>query len=875
MIRPVADDHSSRDQAGYPARALSDVPFSSSGRRFLATLGFSLFQAVVFGGLIALLMYFRAPRALELDTDTSPPIHRRLRAILERLEAPTYDWRARALGRESQRPDEVVIIALDDDTLAAARQDEDPQLGVYPWPRSLLGAMTDRLIAEGAKLVMFHPVFGDLSPRECTGDCPGDDARADDSAFRAFLDRHPGKSLLTFTPIEEGARFGTPPRPYLVYVDRRPSLADAAELVRRIHTERRPAFVIPDGARVQVWAGTSSEDDARQVALALGLQGTPTVRELGAGERSYEVTPVDLLVSLAEVKVEGLDPQRLPRAKALLHPVAPLLSPASIYGVTLTSADPDGVVRGVPHLLAYVPRPGELHVVPSAALAAAMQLAGTRELRYADGRLHVGDVYSIPADASGYGLIRWDATLERSRDARGTMKRDVSAWRLVVNERERSRGLPPRFRNELEGRTVIVADTSAYSPTASLTAAGAAIPDAAITGQALTNLIRSDGVRRSTPRIDVLLVIGMAFLGAFLALTFAGAVRSRLGGFAYALLLLVAGGAYVFIARMLFVDDRLWIPIAGPLLAMTATVLATTTYAVTVERRIRDFVYSVLGRHISPEVVRQVARDLSLTRPEKRQVTIVFCDIEGFTRLSQELPPQRLAELLNEFLTEMTTVVRGHGGQVEYMGDTLMAFWGAPLRTDRHAHHGCDSMLQMREALEKRQAAWTQRFGHPIEFRAGMNSGEVVAGDMGSELKSNYTVLGDPVILASRLERANREFGTWILVGEETVRSARDAFTFREIDRLRVRPQGAPMEVFELVARNDALTAENARMLGLHQRALGAYRDRRFDAALELFRQLHKDFGDHVAEVYVHRCERLLSHPPPAEWDGVFEQRAA
>ena len=179
-------------------------------------------------------------------------------------------------------------------------------------------------------------------------------------------------------------------------------------------------MTLPGGTGRADRSGAASEDDARQIGAALGIAPGATVRELEAGERGYEVSPVDLLIALAEVKVEGLDPQRLPRAKALLHPVAPLLSPASVYGVAAPAPDPDGVVRGVPHLLAYVPRPGVVHVVPSASLAAAMQLAGTRSLRYVEGRLHVGDKYSIPVDESGYALLRWDAAVMLPRGSADT-----------------------------------------------------------------------------------------------------------------------------------------------------------------------------------------------------------------------------------------------------------------------------------------------------------------------------------------------------------------------------------------------------------------------------------------------------------------------
>lgn len=823
---------------------------------------------------MALLVYFRVPRGVREDADDAPRLHQRIQNGLERLELWTYDWRARDLGRASTRSDEVVVVAIDDETLASARKDELAAVAVYPWPRQLIGEVMERLVNEGSPLVISDLRFLDLSPRTCALGCPqGPDPVADDLALRAALDRVQEQSLLTFSVEPSQPRVGSSPRPFLLQVARRDSAQEAQEVVRRILAARRPAFVIPDRNRVQVWAGLASESDADEVGHALGLATPYQVRELSPTERAYEVTPLSLLVSLAEVKVEGIDPSLLPLARALAHPVAPLLGDRSLYGVGDPSRDVDGAVRTYAHLYRYAPREGEVHLLPSAPLAAAMRLARTDSLRYAEGRLWVGEKYSLPVDPSGYSLIRWDSA-ESGRDARGTLKRDLSAWRVLVNARDRQRGLPQRFRNELEGRITVLADTSGYSRESLSTPVGQ-VPRAAVTGQVLANVLRSDAIRRAEPRLEAILVLAMAFLGALVALTFGASARTPLASAVYLGLLLGLAGAYLSLARSVFLEDRLWIPTVAPLIAMAATVFGTTTYARRTERRIREFITSLLGGSISPEVARQVSRDLSLMRPERRPATIAFCDIEGFTRLSEQLPPERLVQLLNDFLTEMTTVVRSHGGHVEYTGDTLMAFWGAPVRTDRHAHLGCESMLLMREALARKQRAWEDRYGQRIDFRAGINSGEVLAGDMGSELQSKYTVLGDAVLLASRLERANRELGTWILVGEGTAKTASDAYVFREVDRVRVRGKSLPWAVLELVGRKDEVPEEKLRLLPLHEQAMLAYHQRQFPEAGALFTRLQKEFNDPVAAVYVARCLRLGQFPPPAEWDGVFEQAAA
>jgi adenylate cyclase len=252
-------------------------------------------------------------------------------------------------------------------------------------------------------------------------------------------------------------------------------------------------------------------------------------------------------------------------------------------------------------------------------------------------------------------------------------------------------------------------------------------------------------------------------------------------------------------------------------------------------------------------------------------MTVYFSDVEGFTRLSEQLPPAQLVAFLNEYLTEMTAVVSRNGGQVDkYIGDAVMAFWGAPVRTERHAHQACESALQMREALLAQQDRWEQKYGHRIHFRAGINSGDVVVGNMGSELKSNYTVMGDVVSVASRLEGANKAYGTYVLVGEATAALTRAEYVFREVDRVRVKERPQPGRVYELITRRHELTPEQEVHLTLYGRALEAYHARRFDEALALFTQGAERFQDPVCGVYAERCRGYRAAPPPPDWDGVF-----
>ncbi|MFZ5472005.1 MAG: CHASE2 domain-containing protein [Myxococcota bacterium] len=843
-------------------------PFQSAWRPFLQKFGFAFLWAALFGALFGGLVYFRVPRAA-LEGD--PNWHQRLRLWLEAVELWTYDWRVRELGAASARSDAVVPVVIDDDTLANARESSSLLLAAQPWPREVLGGLADQLQREGATLVLFDLALTDLSPRSCPSPMVrGDEQRyADDESLRSLLDRHPGGSLLTFTWSSAAERPAEKElRPYLLLVESRRSLDEAREQVRRILAERAPAFLVPNGDQVQLWVGVASEQRGKELFEAWNLKGSPTLRQRTAADRAHEVPPWRLLASLSEVKVEGLKVAKLPRARSLEGPVPVLLSEGSQYGAATTRADPDGLVRAYPHFLHFVPDEGKGYVLPSAPIAAAMQLAGSRSLRYADGRLFIGEKYSVPMDESGYALIRWDA-VEVGRGAKGSLKRSLSVWRVLVNllDHNLRRGLA-HHDNDLTGRVAVLSDASTRSGTSHLTPIGLT-PSSAVLGQALVNILRSDGISRASPRLDLLLTGVFALVGAVLAVAFSTVSRARAGPVSYGLALGAAGGVYLWVARQIFLQEGRWIAVAGPLLAMSATFLAASGYAVVLERRIRELIIGALGRYVPPDVASRLQRDLALMRPKRKVVTVCFTDIEGFGALAGKLTPKKLVALLNEFFTEMSAVVQENRGQVDkYVADSLMAFWGAPVQHDTHAESACESALMMREVLKRRRDDWEKRYGHRLEFRAGINTGEAVVGDMGAEQKSNYTAMGAPVAFASELEALNEKYGTFILVGQATCEAAAGRFVFREVDRFF---EGATTtRIFELLGRKGALGEEQARFLARHEEALAAYYDRRFGEAEEKFEEIVKDNGDLLARRYAGRCKQLLSSPPPESWEGVY-----
>jgi adenylate cyclase len=283
----------------------------------------------------------------------------------------------------------------------------------------------------------------------------------------------------------------------------------------------------------------------------------------------------------------------------------------------------------------------------------------------------------------------------------------------------------------------------------------------------------------------------------------------------------------------------------------------------------RDFVYGALGRYVSPDIADQVFRNVALMRPQRREVTLCYADLDGFRRLHQLLPPEVLVDLLNTYFGELTHLVRQTGGHVEYVGDALIAFWGAPVRLDRHGPVACRTALSIRAELNRLRPDWQRRFGVEVNARMALHTGEVVAGDMGSALKSNYTVLGEPVAIAGRLERANRLYGTDLLVSGETQRRAGEEFVFRELDVVTV--GGGPQTLYELVCRRGEVSPALAPVLQGWAEALARVRRRDFAGALAFFQQ--HAMLDPVSARWAERVRGYQASPPPPEWDGRGDLR--
>ncbi|MBX3160063.1 MAG: adenylate/guanylate cyclase domain-containing protein [Deltaproteobacteria bacterium] len=333
------------------------------------------------------------------------------------------------------------------------------------------------------------------------------------------------------------------------------------------------------------------------------------------------------------------------------------------------------------------------------------------------------------------------------------------------------------------------------------------------------------------------------------------------------LIAIAALAAYVALALALFARGTV-IALAAPAVLTGLVLLAATIGGLATEGREKAHLRGVFSQYVSRPVVDRILADPARARlgGERKELTVLFSDIRGFSQFAETMAPEELAAFLGEYLTPMTDLVLAAGGTLDkYIGDAVMAFWGAPIDVPDHAARACEVALRMQEALVPLNAAWS-RAGRPaIAIGIGLNTGAMAVGNMGSHARFEYTVLGDNVNLGSRLEGLTKEYGVAILAGEATAAAASEKFAFREIDVVRVVGRARAAPVFELVGRAghaiDPAFAE----------ALAAYRARRFTEARAAFAALR---DDPAAAVMARRCEVLAAAPPPDDWDGVYEQRA-
>ncbi len=291
-----------------------------------------------------------------------------------------------------------------------------------------------------------------------------------------------------------------------------------------------------------------------------------------------------------------------------------------------------------------------------------------------------------------------------------------------------------------------------------------------------------------------------------------------------------------------------------------------------VERKSR-YLRKAFSSYVSAELVAQIIQDPDKLKlgGEKRNVTMLFSDIRGFTSLSERMSPEALVSLLNEYLSPMTQIVMNERGTLDkYIGDALMAIFGAPLNVPDHPRRACQAALQMIEELRRLSPKWKEKGWPHISIGVGINTGEAIVGNMGANMRFDYTAIGDAVNLASRLEGLNKLYGTQIIISKSTLDGIDPSqFLVRELDLVRVKGKEKPVSIFELIGPSG--DGQKQALVGLFTEAWNLYQGQEFYEAMEKFAEILKVFPEDKPSALFHeRCLEYISQPPPPNWDGVY-----
>lgn len=422
-------------------------------------------------------------------------------------------------------------------------------------------------------------------------------------------------------------------------------------------------------------------------------------------------------------------------------------------------------------------------------------------------------------------------------------------------------------------------------------------PGVEIHATVIENILREDFLTQPEWAVPVDAFI-ILFLGIFL-----GFALQRMHPYSGALTAVICLIVVMGITHAAFLVQKIWLNATFPFLFIVLDYVVITTYKYLTEERKKKEIKHAFQHYVAPSVVDHMLDRVDQLQlgGERRQMTALFSDIRGFTSISEAIAPEDLVEFLNQYFTAMARIVQEYEGTVDkYMGDAIMAFYGAPLEQPDHAVRACKTAVDMIARLHQfqetqmynttwkgstRQAdllsrlqeikelteSWEARGLWPLNIGIGINSGEMIVGNMGSEERFDYTILGDHVNLASRLEGTNKQYGTNIIISRFTYDIIKDeAFIVRELDAVRVKGKLEPIIIYELMGYGTP-DEQLQNLVKIFSEGLTAYKNRRWTQAIEAFRAvLRLTPADTPSKLYIERCQEYQQNPPPESWDGVF-----
>jgi adenylate cyclase len=713
-------------------------------------------------------------------------------SFLELMELKVFDLRF--LSRRVKKPgSEIVIATIDEKSL--------DELGRWPWPRTIIAQLVDKLSSCQVKAIGFDIVFPE----------PDENSQL--------------KSVISFKRKVEELNVGDP------------------RLTNFLSQVEKGA----DTDRILTSAIKRSQN------VVLGYFFHTTLEEVKSLKKDLLEKRIDSILSSEYTMVKftsrGARSYPLVEGRAVESNLASLSSAATSSGYFNIFPDVDGTVRWIPlvikcedHYFAPLSLQVLRRYLDSPPLSIKIADFGIESIR-------LGNL-TIPTDEQGRMLINY----------RG-YPRTFPCYSITDILHDRITKDTFKDKIVLVGATAIGIYDIRVTPFASI------FPGLEIHANVIDNILRGDFLMRPN-WLKVFDLLAILLIGTILGI-FIPKIKALWGLISS----LSFFAIYLSIDRYLFQHLNLWLSIVYPFIALFTVYTGITVYRYVTEEREKKKIKGAFQQYVTEAVVNEMLKNPDKLKlgGEKKELTVLFSDIRGFTTISEQMSPEVLVKFLNEYLTVMTDIVFKYNGLLDkYMGDAIMAVFGAPLDQKDHALKACLTSLEMMEELKRLKGHWESQGMPVLNIGVGINSGPMVVGNMGSERRFDYTVMGDNVNLGSRLEGLNKQYGTNIIVSEFTVNQISDQLIFRELDLVRVKGKEQAVKIFELMGRGEPAPEVSA-FLEHYHKGIMAYQSREWDRGVdELQKALALSSQDYPARMYIDRCIELKENPPAECWDCVY-----
>jgi len=694
--------------------------------------------------------------------------------LLQYLDHKIFDQLLLQKGRAVPSPI-TVIVDIDDHSLA--------RYGQWPWPRSRLAQLAEKIHRQGALTVVLDIVFAEPD-------------RTSPSEIQRVLREEMG-----------------------IFVDFQ-GLPEAL-----MDNDRILAGVLSRGSYV--------------LGYKFFASGAETAQECF-------LHPVKVILS----RSAGPEAERgLFSASNVVCPLPILALAAKSSGFTNTATDIDGVLRRTPLLIEYQGR-----YYPCLALAALFKILGVDQL-------------VMKIDARGVEHLRWGGTVVPT-DAQGNLLIDYRGPERTFPYFSATDVLEDRLKpNTFKGKIVLVGSSASGLQDTQATPLDPIFPGVEVHATVLDNLLQQDFLYRPGwgPGLEMITIIVVGCLSSLLLSWSRAGISLLVLGF-------TAVGMWLG-ALWSLQGDGIFVSPLMPLLTLAVNFGSLTLLKFRREESEKRFLHRAFSHYVSPVVVAQMVKNpdrLSLTG-ENREVSILFADIRGFTSLSEKLPPDQVGRLLRVYFTPMTAIIIKNRGTLDkFIGDAVMAFWNAPVETPAHQELALQAALDMLEELDRLNPELQKDFGLQLNIGIGLHCGRVSVGNMGTADLFDYTIVGDSVNLASRLEGLSKLYGLPLLLSETVRQVSAGAFIFLEVDKVRVLGKDRPVTIYTAYSKEKAAGLQGE--IRQYETALGLYRARRFQEAYESFATLAMR-GRHskLHRLYEERCLRFRDNPPGEDWDYVVD----